>query len=85
MRKGGARELRKERIIWGAWMSFLWGKRMRWVFIMHVAFSFSGAWRWSTWQITFLMLDQKIPDWLVKIIFLGEVETTIILGIKSGF
>lgn len=26
------------------------------------------------WQIILLVLDQKIPKWLVKITFLGEVE-----------
>ena len=28
---------------------------------------------------------QKIPDWLVKITFLGKAETTTKLGIKSWF
>lgn len=28
---------------------------------------------------------QKIPDWLVKIIFLGKAETAISSGIKSRF
>lgn len=27
----------------------------------------------------------KIPDWLIKIMFLGQVETAIRLGIKSRF
>lgn len=40
----------------------------------------------SMWQITFLVaLDPKIPDWLIKMIFLEEVEITIRLGIKSRF
>lgn len=30
-------------------------------------------------------VDQKIPDWLVKVMFLGEVETEIRAGIKSRF
>ena len=29
--------------------------------------------------------DQEIPDWLVKISFLAEVETVNRLGIKSWF
>ena len=35
--------------------------------------------------MTLLVLKQKIPDWLIKIIFLGEVETAIKLDIKSRF
>lgn len=33
----------------------------------------------------FLGTDQKIPDWLIKITFLGKVETAIKLDIKSRF
>ena len=29
--------------------------------------------------------DQKIPDWLIQIMFLGEIKTTIRSGIKSRF
>ena len=29
--------------------------------------------------------DKKLPDWLVKTTFLGQVETAIKLGIKPGF
>ena len=29
--------------------------------------------------------DQNIPDWMIKITFLGKVETAIGLGIKSTF
>lgn len=32
-----------------------------------------------------MVLDQSIPDWLIKIIFLGKVETAIKSGIKSRF
>lgn len=31
-----------------------------------------------------VMLDQKVADWLIKIVFLGEVDTTIGSGIKFG-
>lgn len=30
-------------------------------------------------------IDQKSPDWLIKIMFLGEVETAVQSGIKSRF
>ena len=30
-------------------------------------------------------VDHEIPDWPVKIIFLGEFETLVKLGIKSWF
>ena len=36
-------------------------------------------------QITLLVFDQKITDRLIKIIFLGEVKTTIRSGIKCRF
>ena len=36
-------------------------------------------------QITFLVLDQNILDWPIKITFLGKVETAIRPGIKSRF
>lgn len=32
-----------------------------------------------------IVTDQKIPDWLVKITFLGNVKTAIRLSIKSKF
>ena len=31
------------------------------------------------------MFGQKIPDWLIKIMFLGEVETAVRSGVKSSF
>lgn len=31
------------------------------------------------------MFDHKIPDWLINIMFLGEVETAIRSGIQSRF
>ena len=43
------------------------------------------GWRWPTRQITFLVLDQNILDWPIKITFLGKVETAIRPGIKSRF
>ena len=46
---------------------------------------FCGAWRRPLWQISFLVLDQKIPDWSIKMTFLVEVETAIRSGIKSRF
>ena len=36
-------------------------------------------------NITLLVLGQKISYWLIKIMFLEEVETTIKLGIKCRF
>lgn len=33
----------------------------------------------------FISTDQLTPDWPVKILFLGEVETLVKLGIKSWF
>ena len=36
------------------------------------------------WQVT-IGADQKIPDWLVKTSFVGEVETTISLDSKLEF
>ena len=35
--------------------------------------------------MTSLVLVQKIPDWLIKIIFLGEAEIVIRSDIKSRF
>lgn len=35
--------------------------------------------------MTSLVLDQNIPDWLIKSLFLAEVKTAIRLGIKSRF
>lgn len=32
-----------------------------------------------------LGVDQKVPDWLIMIIFLGEFEKAIRSGIKSRF
>lgn len=47
---------------------------------------FCGGRGWKRAHITDypVMLDQKVADWLVKIIFLGEVDTTIGSGIKFG-
>lgn len=37
-------------------------------------------------MIDYLMgVDQKVPDWLMKIIFLGEFERAVRSGIKSRF
>lgn len=33
----------------------------------------------------FIGVDKKIPDWLIKILLLGEVETAIKSDIKSRF
>ena len=54
-------------------------------FIMKIASSFYRGWKGPFGQITLLALDQKIPDWLMKITFLGEVQTAIRSGIKSRF
>lgn len=32
-----------------------------------------------------LVLDLKLPDWLIKVTLLGEVAITVRLGIKSRF
>lgn len=32
-----------------------------------------------------IVVDQNIPDWLIKILFFGEVETAIRSVIKSSF
>lgn len=37
------------------------------------------------WQITLLVLDQIIPDWLIKIIFLEGVETAVRSSSESAF
>ena len=37
------------------------------------------------WQMTLLELGQKIPDWLIKTMFLGEAETEIRSGMRSRF
>lgn len=36
-------------------------------------------------RFAFLVLDQKSSDWLIKIMLLGKVETTIRPGIKFRF
>lgn len=36
-------------------------------------------------QITSLVLDHKIPGWLIRIIYLGKVEATISSGVKFRF
>lgn len=72
----------KRKGCWGAETSFLWGKRWK-GFVTQIASSFFGAWRGPL--VTPLVLDQNIPDWLMKILFLAEVKTSIRLGIKSRF
>ena len=56
---------------------FLWqgggAERRKYVVILQIASALYGGWRRFMWQITLLVFDQKIPDWLTKILFLGEV------------
>lgn len=47
--------------------------------------TFHGGWKGPMRQITLLVLDQEIPDWLIKVMFLGEAETAIRSDIKSRF
>lgn len=51
---------------------------------MQIASS-SGGWRGPTWQITSLMLTVKIPECLIKFMFLVKIETLVRLGIKFKF
>lgn len=48
-------------------------------------FLWGGGWKGLTWLATLLVLDQQIPDWSIKITFLGEVWTAIRSSIKSTF
>ena len=53
---------------------------------IQIACSLNGVgsevkWSWPTGRIALLVLDQKIPDWLIKITFLEEAETAIRSGI----
>ena len=53
----------------------------------------SSFWRngkWQEWKIRglyheddLISVDQKIPNWLIKVTFLGKVKTTIRFGVKS--
>lgn len=36
-------------------------------------------------QTALLVLDQKIPEWLINMIFLGKFDTAIRSGIKCMF
>lgn len=39
----------------------------------------------SDGSIILLLLDQNIPNWLIEIMFLEEVETAVIPGVKYKF
>ena len=53
---------------------------------MQSSSSFYGGWRGPMWQITLLVLDQKILDWLRLCFQETEIaETAIRSGIKSSF
>ena len=52
---------------------------------MQIASSSFREWKGLTGQIILLVLDQKIPDWLVKIMCLGAVETAIRSGVQCRF
>lgn len=45
----------------------------------------SERWRGSMRQITNLVLDWKIPVWLIEMTFLGETEIALKSGIKATF
>ena len=86
----GATNKRKTSIIWGLDTSSL-GSEWK-GFVMKTAsfffFFFFFWWGWWTglmWQITWLVLGQEIPPWLIKMLFPGEVETAIRSGCKSRF
>ena len=65
-------------------MSFSWRERGKGFCCVDCLFFIWGMER-AMPHITLLVLDQKIPDWLIKIMFLGEVGTAIKLGIKVRF
>lgn len=52
---------------------------------MQIASPFCGGWRGPKRQITLLVHDQKISDWLIRIMLMGDVETAIRSDIKSSF
>lgn len=76
----------KKGLFWGQNVFSLWevkGKGFYYedcLFCVHI-----GEWKWRCAQLTLLMIDQKIPYWLIKIMFLGKDETAIRSGIKSRF
>ena len=41
---------------------------------MQIASSSFREWKGLTGQIILLVLDQKIPDWLIKIVFLERLK-----------
>ena len=80
-KKGEARDLlvkEKKGLFW-AW------KRRRRVLMMEIAYYFSRGWRGPMRHVSLLVLNQKIPSWLIKIMFLGEVEAAIRSGLISRF
>lgn len=48
------------------------------VSILHMASAPCGEGRGPRWQTTFLVLDQKIPAWLIKRMFLGESKLQLV-------
>lgn len=75
-KKGGARELLTEEET-----SFLGGAGR---VIIQMA-CFCGEMERAHVTDYYIGVDQKIPDWLIKVMFLGEVETVVRSGIKSRF
>lgn len=55
------------------------------VFVTHIATSSYRGWRGPVGQTTFLVLNENMPDGLIKIIFLVEAETAVRSGTKSTF
>lgn len=54
-------------------------------FYMQIA-SCRWGWGWRGLTTDYLTgADQKIPDWLIKIMFLGKVETAVRSSMKSRF
>lgn len=64
----------------------LLGGREEQGFIMHIALLPIRGRGWRT-HVTdyFIGIDQKIPDWFIKVTFLGKAKIIIRSGIKSGF
>lgn len=71
----GAVSERKKKIDFdsGARTPFLWGQEGEGFVLCRLALLY-GRWRGPVWQVTSLVLDQKIPGWLLKIMCLGEFE-----------
>lgn len=76
--EGGARELvtTEGEGLCGDPTSLLWGKRKHRA-VLRATSPFCGGRSGPPGQRVSFLLEQIIPDWLVTMMFLGEVETTI--------